>query len=171
MPRTTPALLALALVLLAAPAAAQDSTPVVVGARIRLMAPDLTRAWIVGRMVYADSATVIIDPVTRRWGQPLALDQSSLTRLQLSRGRIGSMIQRGTLVGGLAGVAVGAYTFWRAERVEGGAPGAWLVIPIFAGGGAAAGAGIGMVIPREGWTPVGLPARVAFEPEEEDARP
>ncbi|HEV2148565.1 MAG TPA: hypothetical protein VGR37_14270 [Longimicrobiaceae bacterium] len=169
MPSTTPLLLAL--LLLAAPAAAQDSAPVVVGARIRLMAPELTRTWIVGRIIFADSTTVIIDPVTRRWGRPLALDQASLTRLQLSRGRVGSMIHRGTIVGGLAGAALGAYTFWRTEREEGAAPGAWLVIPIFAGGGAAAGAGIGMAIPREGWEPVGVPARVVFEPEGNGARP
>ncbi|HEU0080331.1 MAG TPA: hypothetical protein VFQ76_21970, partial [Longimicrobiaceae bacterium] len=124
MRRTTrflPALL-LAALLPSAPAAAQQAPTeveaVLVGARIRGMAPELTRTWIGGRMVHADSSVVIIDPTTRRWGVPLALDQGAITRMQLFRGRIGSQRNLGAVLGGLAGTVAGVYSAWAIKNKE-----------------------------------------------------
>ncbi|HEX2190319.1 MAG TPA: hypothetical protein VHG51_15530 [Longimicrobiaceae bacterium] len=176
MRRTTLFLFALVLAAPAAPAVAQtrarpEVEAVLVGARIRLMAPYLTRTWIGGRMVFADSTTIIIDPTTRRWGKPLALDQSAITRMQISRGRIGSMRNRGLLWGGIAGAAVGAYSAWAVERQEGSTTGGWILVPLFAVGGAGVGGGIGAAIPLEGWDRVALPVQVLYEPEPEPGSP
>ena len=165
MHRAIPFLVAL-LLAAAAPAAAQGASSVLVGARVRLMAPDLTRGWIVGRMVYADSATVIIDPNTLRWGRPLALDQAMVTQVQVSRGRIGTMRNRGALIGGLLGLGAGIYATVRVDG-EGDTTGGWELVPFFTAGGAAVGAGIGIAIPYEGWSRVLLPVRVSFRPGEE----
>lgn len=165
MRRTTLLLLALALAPAAPAATQQEVEAVLVGARIRVMAPYLTRAWIGGRMVYADSGVLIIDPTTRRWGKPLALDQSAITRVQLSRGRIGSLRNRGAVLGGVAGAAAGAYAAWAIERQESGTGvGGWVFVPLFAFGGSGIGAGIGAAIPREGWDRVALPVQVIYEP-------
>lgn len=174
MRRTTrflPALL-LAALLPCAPAAAQrqprqqqqpEVAAVLVGARIRVMAPELTRAWIGGRMVHADSAIVIIDPTTRRWGVPLALDQSAITRMQIFRGRIGSQRNLGAVLGGLAGTAAGVYSAWAIKNREG-STGGWVLVPLFSFGGVGIGAGVGAVVPVEGWDRVALPVRVIYEP-------
>ena len=167
MRRSTLLLLALALAPLAPAAAQEDVEGVLVGARIRVMAPYLTRAWIGGRMVYADSGVLIIDPTTRRWGKPLALDQAAITRVQLSRGRIGSQRNRGAVLGGVAGAAAGAYAAWAIERQESGTGtgvGGWVLIPLFAFGGTGIGAGVGAAITREGWDRVALPVQVLYEP-------
>lgn len=177
MRRTTrflPALL-LAALLPCAPAAAQrqqqqpEVEAVLVGARIRFMAPELTRTWIGGRVVHADSASVIIDPTTRRWGVPLALDQSAITRMQLFRGRIGSQRNLGAVLGGLAGTAAGVYSAWAIKNKEG-STGGWVLVPLFSFGGIGIGAGVGAVVPLEGWDPVALPVRVIYEPGGEPGR-
>jgi hypothetical protein len=163
--RFLPALL-LAALLPCAPAAAQQAQgveAVLVGARIRVMAPELTRAWIGGRIVHADSSTVIIDPTTRRWGSPLALDQAAISRMQLFRGRIGSQRNLGAVLGGLAGTAAGVYSAWAIKNKEG-STGGWVLVPLFSFGGVGIGAGVGAVVPREGWDPVDLPVRVIYEP-------
>jgi|GEM_PF-4792859 len=164
MRRTTPLLLAL-LLATAVPAGAQqrEVESVLVGARVRLMAPELTRAWIGGRVVFADSSVVIIDPTTRRWGVPLALNQASITRVQLSRGRIGSQRRMGAVLGGLAGTVLGVYSAWLVKKEEGTTDG-WILVPMFAVGGVGAGAAIGSAIPYEGWDPVELPVNVVYEP-------
>lgn len=152
----------------AAQGAAQEASSVLVGARVRLMVPDLTRGWIVGRMVYADSATVIIDPNTVRWGRPLALDQAMVTRVQVSRGRIGTLRNRGAIIGALVGLGAGIYSTVAVER-EDGVTGGWVLVPFFTVGGAAVGAGIGIALPEEDWDPVPVPVRVSFRPGERSA--
>lgn len=177
MRRTTrflPVLL-LAALLPCRPAAAQQQQmreveAVLVGARIRFMAPDLTRAWIGGRIVHADSSTVIIDPTTRRWGSPLALDQAAISRMQLFRGRIGSQRNLGAVLGGLAGTAAGVYSAWLIKDREGSTSG-WVLVPLFSFGGVGIGAGVGAVVPREGWDRVALPVRVLYEPGGEPGPP
>lgn len=164
---TTRYLLAVLLAAAAAPAAAQqrEAEAVLVGARIRVMVPELTRAWIGGRMVSADSALVIIDPVTRRWGVPLALDQAAITRMQISRGRIGSQRNLGAVLGGLAGTAAGVYSAWQIKKQDG-STGGWVIVPLFSLGGIGLGAGAGAAVAREGWDPVDLPVQVIYEPPE-----
>ena len=165
--RFLPVLL-LAALLPCRPAAAQQQQQreveaVLVGARIRVMVPELTRVWIGGRMVHADSSVVIIDPTTRRWGVPLALDQAAISRMQLFRGRIGSQRNLGAVLGGLAGTAAGVYSAWVIKSREG-STGGWVLVPLFSFGGVGIGAGIGAVVPREGWDRVALPVRVIYEP-------
>ncbi|HEX7239796.1 MAG TPA: hypothetical protein VF263_05995 [Longimicrobiaceae bacterium] len=156
-------LLLLVLVFAAAPcvpdARAQGTVPV--GARVRVMVPDLTRGWIAGRMVSADTALVVIDPYRGRWGRPLFLGKNSVTQVQLSRGPEGTLWLRGAVVGTLVGAGVGAYAAWRVEQQEA-ASGGWLLVPLFGFGGTGIGALAGKAVVRERWDPVVLPLRVVL---------
>ncbi len=158
--RLTVLLLALSL---ATPLAAQGSSTVQVGARIRITAPELYRGWIVGRVVSADTAALILDPANvGRWGSPLVLAPVSVTRFQLSRGREGTLRTQGALVGALVGIAFGTYAGWVMDYEEGSYDG-YLIYPPLSG---AAGAGIGVLVggflPKEGWSPVVLPVRTVL---------
>lgn len=148
---------------LAFPAAAQESSTVQVGTRIRIIVPDLYRGWIVGRVVSVDTAAFIVDPArAARWGSPLVLAPVSVARLQVSRGREGTLRRQGALVGALVGIAVGTFAGWALDYEEGRQDG-YLVYPSLGG---AAGAGIGVLVggflPKEGWDPVPLPVRTVL---------
>jgi hypothetical protein len=158
--RLTPLLLALSLAL---PLAAQESSTVQVGTRVRITVPDLYRGWIVGRVVSVDTAAFILDPThVGRWGSPLVLAPMSVSRLQVSRGREGTLRRQGALVGALVGIAVGTFAGWALDYQEGSSDG-YLVYPSLSG---AAGAGIGVLVggflPKEGWDPVTLPVRTVL---------
>ncbi|HEX2091097.1 MAG TPA: hypothetical protein VHG28_01800 [Longimicrobiaceae bacterium] len=162
MLRPTLCALSLALALLPTAAGAQQVGVVPVGARIRIMVPDLTRAWIVGRMVSADSTLVVIDPEQGRWGKPLFLGQTSVSQLQVSRGIVGTRRNRGAVIGTLVGLGVGAYAARAAGRQEA-SSGEFLLLPLFAFGGTGIGAAIGSTMKEEGWDAAPLPVRVALD--------
>jgi hypothetical protein len=159
-------LLALPLAGLPASGAAQEASTVPVGARVRIVAPDLHRGWIVGRVVSADSATLVLDPSrVRRWGSPLVLAPVAVTRLQVSRGREGTLRKQGALVGALVGLAFGAYAGWALDYEEGTYDGYLIYPPLSGAAGAGVGVLVGSFLPKEGWSPVPLPVRTVLRRE------
>lgn len=141
---------------------AQSASAIQVGTRVRITAPDVHSGWIVGRLVSADSAALVLDPKYRRWGSPLILEPASVTRVQVSQGRIGTMRREGAAAGGLILAAVALYGAWRLDYTEGTYSG-YLLVPLGAVGGAGLGAVLGGFAPREGWEPAPTPVRTVLD--------
>ena len=139
---------------------AQPEAPVQ-GTRVRISAPGITEAAVVGTVRTLDEGTITIDVAGR--GEQLTVPRERISRLEVSAGRrsrlVGALI--GTLVGGGVGALIGKasysprpYSFESASEAGG---------AIF---GALLGAGVGALVPPgERWNEIPVSRyRVSFAP-------
>jgi hypothetical protein len=166
----------LVLVVIAAPAASQDtlaitadSIAIVHGARVRAIA-FIDDCWHPQRTIGPFNG---LSGGAIRIGQnsvsgETAIPLRSIRSLSVSVGRSrDSGVRRGAIFGGLAGAAVGYFLVPKTVRIERQPVETNSPIHALFGAaiGAAVGAGIGSLFPSDRWQPVSLPAGVTFSPE------
>ena len=165
--RPTPCRAAGLLLLLTSGAAAQDVPPtpaleLPVGARVRLRTQAAPGDWMKGTLAGADSGTIALVPdgAPPLGSNQLRLPRESVTRLELVAGRKRQWLP-GLAIGLAVGVGMGFAVDVDPERCEfddnyfcsrGGA------VAAMGGTSAALGAGIGALLHKDVWMPVGLDA-------------
>jgi hypothetical protein len=175
--RPTPPLVAALLALLASGAWAQEqprppALELPMGARVRVRTQAAPGDWIKGTLASADSGTIALVPD----GAPplgpnlLRLPRETVTRLELVTGKKSHWL-RGLLIGVAAGVAMGLAVDVDPVRCEfdnNYACSRGEALALTGGFSAAVGAGIGALVRKDVWMPVGLdalgppPARVTL---------
>lgn len=149
---------ALVSILLApAPAPAEDlawGTSVMVGSKVRLLAPGALQGRLQGIVSEMDEKTLVVLQDNR----PVRVSRGAVTRLEVSTGT-----HRKTVKGMIIGAAIGAALFATEEPSDSCEGAVTICYTSRAGamawgavGGAAWGAGIGALIKKDRWSPVAL---------------
>jgi len=128
-------------------------TAVVVGSRIRLLAPTAVQERIEGTVMEVDENSILVSTGDQR---ALRVPRKAVTELEIGTGRHGNAV-RGVLIGAAGGAAVFAVVPPCAGLEPGQTcPTKGQFIGMGAVGGAVSGAIIGHFIKRERWVSVGL---------------
>lgn len=133
-----------------------------VGVRVRVQTPATAGGWIKGFLASADSTTIALVPDNAPpiGANQLRLPRESVRRLEIATGKKRQWLT-GLIIGAVVGVGMGFAVDVDPQRCEfddNYACSRGEAVAMMGGTSAVMGAGIGALVKRDAWTPVGLDA-------------